>query len=128
MGTNFGHYRKLECLDGRVDSHETIDASSSRISSVKAPAVFQRARHIPYQYEPLPPEIEGDVSVRLLTIQQAAVDSDPLECEINTVHFRDPAAYHTFDAVSYVWGPAEFTEYLFCDDAKSCLRNYASAA
>jgi len=112
---------KLEALDARIGEHGTIDNSQDRIPKPRSAAEYRAAAQTPYKYRPLPPP-SGDIFyLRLLEIRESRSIDAPLECSIRHYGF-DSTDQQTYHAVSYVWGPPEFSELLICDDCTSHLR------
>ena len=62
-----------------------------------------------YSYKPL----EGDRAIRLLELQPGS-SGDEIYCKIIPSSLAAESIGYT--ALSYVWGPPEFKEFIFCDD------------
>ena len=79
----------------------------------------REARSNQYPYHVL-----ADGMIRVLTLAPMDVEnsSQDLFCSVNVLDFRKQSALNTFDAVSYVWGDEDFSEYLYCDGVTSVLK------
>lgn len=101
---------KLVELDQRLGSKAPTDSSHTRRNRIGS---RKKALQTPHQYSQLHKN-----SIRLLKFRQAAGE---LSCSLQeaSIGLR---TFDTYEAVSYVWGPADLTHHVLLDDDTTHLK------
>ncbi|KAK8108208.1 uncharacterized protein PG998_010221 [Apiospora kogelbergensis] len=71
-------------------------------------------KHASFSYEPLIPHVD---CIRLLTIEPAELDAQPLVCGLSVVEFGDKP---TYEALSYRWGDSDTSQLPLTVDDQEC--------